>query len=374
MRAGLYLHVPFCRRKCPYCDFFSLPVSDPPVEEYLRALKKELELRREELEGLVFTTFYVGGGTPSLLPPWFYEELFSFLAGRLSFAPEERTLEANPEGLTPSLLKEYRLLFNRLSLGAQSFSPEGLRVLGRLHTVEQTKEAVLRAQEAGFQNLSLDLIFAWPGQTVEMLAREIEEALSLAPEHLSCYELTVEPGTPFEQAFRRGTLRKPREEEILAMFSLLWERLAAAGFEHYEISNYARPGRRCLHNLFYWRAEPYLGLGAGAASFLGGRRTKNLEDLKGYLSALEQGRRPVGEEEELDSEALFREAVVLGLRLREGVLRRELRERFGFDLAQYYAREIPFLEARGLVHWDGERLRLTARGLLLANVVFRELV
>ncbi len=374
MRAALYLHVPFCRRKCPYCDFFSLPLPKPPVKDYLQALKTEILLRKEEVEGLTLVTFYAGGGTPSLLPPWFYEELFDFLAKHLRLELKEATLEANPEGLSLSLLRGYRALFNRLSLGAQSFSPKGLKVLGRAHSVEETKKAAWLAREAGFENLSLDLIFAWPGQRLEDLEKELEEALSLVPEHLSAYELTVEPGTRLAEEVRRGEKRKPSEEEILLMFRLLWERLSQEGLEHYEISNYARPGRRCLHNLFYWRAEPYLGLGPGAASFLRGQRSKTKEDLSLYQQALWQGKLPPQEKEQLDLEARFREAVILGLRLREGVKRSELKARFGLDLAAYYAQEITRLQALGLVFWDGERLFLTEEGLFLANVVFRELV
>ncbi len=344
------------------------------MEEYLRLLEREFLLRKDEVEGLNFVTFYAGGGTPTLLPPSFYERLLSFLARHLSLSLEEATIEVNPEGLNLKLLQGYRRVFNRLSLGAQSLSPRGLRVLGRLHEVEDIKKAVFWARKAGFENLSLDLIFAWPGQRVSEFEEELEHALSLAPEHLSCYELTLEPGTRLFEEVRAARLRKPPEEEILEMFALLWEKLEEAGFEHYEISNYARPGKRCQHNLFYWQARPYLGLGPGAASFLGARRSKTREDLSSYQQALSRGMLPPREEEILSREKRFREAVILGLRLCEGVNREELKERFGFDLFEYYAPQLEVLELRGLLFRDDKRVRLTKKGLLLANVVFRELV
>ncbi len=373
-KAGIYLHIPFCRAKCPYCDFFSLPVKTPPQDAYLQALKKELLLRKEEGAGLVFETVYVGGGTPSLFSPDFFREWFAFLDLHLDLKLKEATIEVNPEGVSLEFFKKLRPMFNRVSIGAQSLSEKGLQVLGRRHKVCDILRALEGALEAGFQNVSLDFIFAWPGQGLKDWARELEAILALPVTHLSFYELTIEPGTPFYELQQKGLLEKPPEEEIEEMFLLLWERTRARGFEHYEISNYSRPGYACRHNLLYWKVEPFIGLGPAAASYLRGTRKKNVEGLSAYMQALREERLPLVEEEKLDKEAHFREAVILGLRLIEGVERKELQDRFGFDLVAYYGVRLERLVRQGLVSWEGERLKLTPKGLLLANVVARELV
>ncbi len=375
LEAALYLHVPFCRAKCPYCDFYSLPKALDKAPLYLKALKMEARLRAPELKKYRLVTFYAGGGTPSLLPPSFYEELFSFLAGLFPLEFKEVTLEANPEGLSLNQLKAYRSLgFNRLSLGAQSFQEKGLRALGRRHTVHEIEKAVELARRAGFENLSLDLIFAWPGQTLKDLEEELKKAVSFGPEHLSCYELTIEEGTPFGQLYAQGKLVLPEEETVVSMYSLIEDFLTASGYEHYEISNYAKPGWRCQHNLFYWQARPYLGLGPAAGSYLNGVRYKNIEDLEAYLTALLSGRLPPQEIERLSKEARFREAVILGLRLLEGVSRSRLFQEFGFDLKEYYGPVIEDLIKKGLLEWAGDFLKLSKKGLLLANQVLSYLV
>ncbi len=370
MEAALYLHVPFCRRKCPYCDFYS--VTEPPDEEiYLEALFTEARLWREHLpEDPVFVTFYAGGGTPSLLSPDFYGRLLEGLGRIFKLRPEELTLEANPEGLTLERLSAYRRVgFNRLSLGLQSLLEKGLKALGRAHTVEEGLRSVETARAAGFENLSLDFIFGWPGQGLKDLEEELAAVSRLSPEHLSYYELTPEEGTPLYQALRGGSLRLPGEDLLVEMHRLIHERLEAAGFRHYEISNYARPGRECRHNLFYWRARPYLGLGPAGASFLGRRRFRNPENLREYLKALKGGRLPALLEETLSPEAAFREAVFLHLRLSEGVRREEFRRRFGRDPFRVFSREIQELKRAGLIEVGEEGFRLTFRGRLLANQV-----
>ncbi|MBX6422763.1 radical SAM family heme chaperone HemW [Thermosulfurimonas sp. F29] len=370
MEAALYLHVPFCRGKCPYCDFYS--VTEPPDESlYLSAVLAEVRLWRERIpRKTVFVTFYAGGGTPSLLSPDFYARLFEELSRLLSFSPVELTLEANPEGLSLKRLEGYlRAGFNRLSLGLQSLQPEGLLALGRRHGPEEARAAVEAARRAGFENLSLDFIFGWPGETPAHLQKDLDEALRLAPEHLSWYELTPEEGTPLFRALAEGRVRLPGEEVLVDMHRTIHERLTGEGFEHYEISNYARPGRRCLHNLFYWKALPYLGLGPAAASFLGKRRYRNPEDLKTYLSTVRSGTLAARLEEVLSPEEALREAVILSLRLSEGVRRKEFRRRFGRDPLESFSKEIKDLERKGLVEADEEGFRLTFAGRLLANQV-----
>ncbi len=376
-QAAFYLHVPFCRRKCPYCDFYSVPFADTrkiPEKAFLAALKKEVELHAEEVSSYQFVTFYVGGGTPSLLSAGFYEELFDFLAKRLNFEPFEATIEANPSSLNEEKLISYRKIFNRISIGAQSFKDKGLLALGRLHTVFQVKKAFLRARAAGFENISLDLIYGWPGQQKEDLVEELDILLSLGPEHVSCYELTLEPETRMYEWYQKGKLNMPSEEEIVSFYWLIHDFLTQQGFEHYEISNYARRDYECRHNLFYWEARPYLGLGPSAASFLDSRRIKNVEDLNLYLEPLEKGVLPPHEEEILDAEKRFREAVILGLRKLKGINVAEYERRFGFNVFSYYGESLSRLLDQGLLEYCQGYLRLSKRGILLANVVARELV
>ncbi len=375
LEAGLYLHVPFCRAKCPYCDFYSLPEALSLVPDYLKALKREIALWAGEVADYCFITFYVGGGTPSLLPPEFYAALFEALGAFLHLELQELTLEANPEGLSLERLKAYKQIgFNRLSLGAQSLDPKGLCVLGRRHGVADVKHAVCLAREAGFENLSLDLIFAWPGQDLVGLAKELEALMDLAPEHVSCYELTLEPYTPLAQQVASGRLSLPPEETVVEMYALIQETLLRHGLFRYEISNYARAGYQCRHNRFYWERRPFLGLGPAAASHVGEVRYKNSEDLAAYLQALSQGGLPPREEDVLPKEAAFREAVVLGLRLIEGVSATELKERFGLDLSSYYGQELESLLNQGFLSWQGDRLRLTPKGLLVASQIQARLI
>ncbi|OAG27796.1 radical SAM family heme chaperone HemW [Thermodesulfatator autotrophicus] len=377
IKAALYVHLPFCRAKCPYCDFYSLPFSDLekiPVKEFLEALKKEITLWQPRLKNHKFVTFYAGGGTPSLLPPSFFEELFSFLKANLYFIPEEATIEVNPEGLTFENLLGYRRVFNRISIGAQSFTKKGLKALGRRHLVSDIEKAVTLARKAGFSNLSLDMIYAWPGENLEDLEEELKLLVSFEPQHVSCYELTPEPETPLWELIQKNKIKLLPEEKIIKFFWFIHEFLEGKGFKHYEISNYARPGYQCKHNLFYWEAKPYLGLGPGAASFLEGKRFKNEENLKKYLEALGQGQFPPREIETLDAEARFREAVILGLRVLKGISLPEFKKHFGFDVLTYYGKTLKSLLAEGFLILENDRLRLSRKGILLSNFVFRELV
>jgi len=370
MEAGLYLHVPFCRKKCPYCEFYSV-TSKPDEKTYLKAVLREAELWKSFLsEKLHFKTFYAGGGTPSLLSPSFYERLFEGLSRLFDFRPEEVSLEANPEGLNQKRLSGFRRSgFNRLSLGLQSLSEKGLRALGRRHTLEEAFQAVSEAREAGFENLSVDLIFGWPGETLEDLERELEALFQIYPEHLSYYDLALEEGTPLFKAVSEGRIRLPEEETLVKMYFTLHESLSAAGYRHYEISNYTRKGRFCRHNLFYWKARPYLGLGPSAASFLENKRYRNPPELGLYYQKVFKGELPALLEESLSPEEAFREAILLGLRLLEGVCAQELEDRFGYRLFETFAPEIEKLIRAGLLKKDRERLALTLKGLVLANQV-----
>lgn len=367
---SLYLHIPFCVRKCPYCDFFSTDRHSPALlTEYVNLLLRQLELaasagvRRGPL-----TTIFFGGGTPSLLTPDQIGRILQAAATRFGFVADcEISLEANPGTLSLESLAGYRAAgVNRLSLGAQSLDDQALAQLGRIHSAAEIRQAVAWSRAAGFANLGLDLIFARPGQSPADLEREIAAFLALEPEHLSCYGLSVEEETPYHALQRRGGLALPDEQSYARQFSLLHERLADAGFDHYEISNYARPGRECRHNLGYWRRQGCLALGAGAHAFDSsgwGRRLAVPGDLAAYGRTLGAGRDPLVELECFDRAGAMSETFYLGLRTAEGVDDRDFTARFGESPAEVFA---PALARAGshLRHKDG-RWTLDLSGWLI---------
>ncbi len=355
---GLYLHLPFCARKCPYCGFFVLAGGHQFHEDYARALIREFEARRGPW-GSRFHTLYLGGGTPSLWPPrllaWLLERLTPFLE-----PGAEITVELNPEHGTRDLLETLRAAgVNRLSIGAQSGRVPELRFLGRQHAPAEVAHTVDRARRAGFENLNLDLIFGLPGQRLQDLEQSLAWAVSLEPEHLSVYSLTLEPGTLFWREARRGRLSLPPEETLARMFQLREAFLEAHGYRLYEISNFARPGFESRHNLVYWCHQPYLGLGLSAASFryldaYTGERWTQHRSLVRYLRGEFQAQREV-----LEARALLLERVFLGIRLRTGI-------RWPLD-------RVP-PEIQPLVHLQEGVLRLTPRGRLVADRLALELV
>ena len=359
---SLYLHIPFCARKCPYCDFFSTDRHSPALlAEYVELLLKQLKsaAAAEVWEGPLTTVFF-GGGTPSLLTPEQIGRILQAAAARFGFAADcEISLEANPGTLSPETLGGYRAAgVNRLSLGAQSLDERALVQLGRIHSAAEIRQAVAWSRAAGFANLGLDLIFARPGQSPAELEREIVAFLALEPEHLSCYGLSVEEETPFHALQRQGGLALPDEQNYARQFTLLHERLAEAGFAHYEISNYARPGRECRHNLRYWHRQGCLALGAGAHAFdpAGwGRRLAVPGDLAAYRLALEMGRDPLLELECFDRIGAMAETLYLGLRTAEGVDDQDFTARFGESLGEHFAPAI----ARAGSHLRHENNRWT---------------
>jgi putative oxygen-independent coproporphyrinogen III oxidase len=359
--AGLYVHVPFCRGKCPYCDFAS-GTDLSLVADWLRALKQEMGFYRDFASR--FDTLYLGGGTPSLLNADELAVLLESLREQFEFSPDtEITLEANPDDLNPPILKGYRELgINRLSLGVQSFADRELAFLGRRHDAAQALNALGWAREAGFANLGMDLMYGLPGQTVEQWQGSLETALGFLPEHLSCYQLTVEAGTPL--ARRQADARvQPLPEEMEREFFLFTSRfLEDQGYFHYEISNFARGGGNLSrHNRKYWNHTPYLGLGPAAHSYRGGRRWWNHRSLEAYCRALSAGEAPVAGEEVLTPEQARLEALYLGLRTRDGVSLSLLPEAPGRSTVVQKIIEL------GLAEMKEERLIPTREGLVVAD-------
>jgi len=363
---GLYVHVPFCQKKCAYCDFFSI-TDLSMVPAWLSAL--EQEARRYQNSFDRFDTLYLGGGTPSLLDAGQLAQVLETLRRHFSFSPDtEVTLEANPDDLTPEKITLYKDLgVNRLSLGVQSFNDRELAFLGRRHNARQTVQALKAARAAGFANLTLDLIYGLPGQSLDDWTKTLDQALSFHPEHLSCYQLTYETGTPLGRRKALGKVAPATEEEERELFLLTSRYLEERGYRHYEISNFARQGEAgsepCYsrHNRKYWRHVPYLGLGPGAHSFLDGVRWWNASSVKQYCQDLEQGRSPVADREVLSREQLRLEALYLGLRTRDGVSLDALRQTPGWE------RIFEELQETGLIKVNQDRAAPTRQGFLLAD-------
>lgn len=359
---GLYVHVPFCRAKCPYCDFFSVPALRL-VPDWLAALGLEAE-RCAPWRDTPFDTLYIGGGTPTALADEALADLFSTLRNAFRFTADvEVTIEANPEDLTPekaALLRD--LGANRLSLGAQSFEAEALSLLGRRHGPGETLRSIESARAAGLQNLGLDFIYGRPGQTVVAWLKELARAVSFRPEHLSCYQLTFEPKTVFGRMKAEGRMAAPDEERGRELFQATADFLTGQGYEHYEVSNFALGlENRSRHNQKYWRRVPYLGLGPSAHSFREEERWWNVASVKGYCRALSEGTSPAAGQEKLDPEQRALEELYLGLRTSEGVALAEGAGRPGFEAGLAAALE------RGLVEVCAGRVVPTLEGFLVAD-------
>jgi len=358
---GLYVHVPFCKTKCPYCDFYSI-TSGTPVERWLDALAGEAALYR----GLfgTFDTLYVGGGTPSLLREAEIARLFEILAAAFDFAAgSEVTIEANPDDVTSRGLARWRELgVNRVSLGVQSFDDGALRFLRRRHTAARAHEALALLREAGFSNIGVDLIYGFEGQSIDLWRRTLERALDYRPEHVSCYQMTIERSTEFGAMLAAGSLAAIDEETQRAFFMETSAILTGRGYIHYEISNFARSEKLLSrHNSKYWSRRPYLGLGPSAHSFRDGRRWWNVRSVESYCALLERKESPIEDSETLGEEEIAIETLALGFRTRDGVPVEALRRYPGWE------RTLKTLVNGGLVTLADERAAPTASGFCVAD-------
>jgi oxygen-independent coproporphyrinogen-3 oxidase len=377
-RAGVYIHVPFCRSRCSYCDFATGAYEGALAESYVRALAREVESFARVEGGAEVDTVYFGGGTPSLLTP--AQVSFVLEAVRRRFdvdARAEVTLEMNPGTVTPESLRALRDAgVNRASFGAQTFDDRELRRLGRTHTSDDTRRTFEALRAAGFDNVSFDLIAGLPRQTLEAWSRNLEEALRLRPEHLSLYLLEVHEGTPLAEQIRAGRYADPDPDLAAEMYRLMAERTRAEGYEQYEISNFCLPGREARHNMKYWTGEPYFGFGCSAHSFDGSRtRWSNERDAARYVKLIEEQAGAVVTLDELDERAAGAEALFLGLRLLgRGVDLAEHRARYRRDVRADFAEDLARFGEAGLLRFDGDVLRLTPEGALLSNEVFSAFV
>ncbi len=393
MKVSLYIHVPFCRHRCHYCDFITTTGQDDKIGAYVEALKKELRIAISQDNDFTIHSIYFGGGTPSLVPAEYYHDLIDLIRSLATVTGDcEISMEANPGTITPAYLEGVRAAgINRLSLGVQSTDPFDLQRLDRIHTVDDVLHGVRDARRAGFENINLDLIFALPWQDLEGWQRSLDRALALQTDHFSLYSLIVEPGTPLHAWYQRGLIAVQDQDLEAEMYEHAMGTLAEAGFTHYETSNWARQDStrdyRCRHNLQYWLNQPYLGIGAGAHGYMAAVRTENVHSLGQYLHKMTneaQKTVPFPEtpatmnSEPVDLLTQMKDQMMLGLRLiNEGVSASSFERRFGAAMRDVFAQEIANLIQLGLVEWVGENktaLRLTRRGVMVANQAFMAFV
>ncbi len=366
----IYIHIPFCKSRCIYCDFYSTTLGQEFMNSYVEALKREMLLRRQYIKGSRVHTIYIGGGTPSLLPANLLHEIFDAIQ-RLWTLDEnaEVTIEANPDDVTAEWLKCLEgTPVNRISMGAQTFCDRLLSFIGRRHNARQTIDAVKACKESGIENISLDLIYGLPGQTLEDWQRDVEQALSLDIKHLSAYALSFEEGTKLDRMLQQGLVEETEEELSRKMYNYLMKATSEANFLHYEISNFALPGFHSRHNSSYWEGKPYLGLGAGAHSYDGQRsRRANLPDIKAYIAAKDD---VPNETELLTDEALYNEFIMTRLRTRKGIPLNELSEE---DRLYCLSFAEPHLKHK-LLSIQNEHLCLTKEGIFTSNDIISDLM
>ncbi|HBM48038.1 MAG TPA: coproporphyrinogen III oxidase [Lachnoclostridium sp.] len=403
----LYIHIPFCARKCSYCDFLSFAAPERVYREYMDKLIEEICGQGPNFQEYRVSTIFVGGGTPSILPADLIMELFATLSENFDIALDaEVTLEANPGTLTMEKLEVYRQSgINRLSIGLQSADDKELKYLGRIHSYDSFLKSYQRARQAGFKNINVDLMSALPGQDVHSWKTTLKKVMMLKPEHISAYSLIIEEGTPFFERFGEPECKKgllsggqqenskkpetasevaaraavmtlpdlPDEDTDREMYHMTKEMMAAQGYERYEISNYAKKGYECRHNTGYWTGVEYLGLGLGASSYTYGYRYHNTEDLQEYLSLnLYEGGAAARDIEELSLEDKMEEFMFVGLRMMKGVSGSEFLERFGLNMWNVYGDVLKKLEQQGLIEVEAPMVRLTERGIDVSNVVLSE--
>lgn len=379
--AGVYIHIPFCRTRCSYCDFATGAYEGALAERYVYAVASEIsDFRAGEDARDVATeidTIYFGGGTPSLLNPAQVSLILEAVRTRFRVAGNaEVTMEMNPGTLTREMLSEFRALgVNRASFGAQTFDDLELRRLRRSHTADDVRETISYLREAGFTNVSFDLIAGLPGQTIRQWSLNLNEALALRPEHLSFYLLEVHKGTPLADQIERGAQPRPDEDLAAEMYRMMLRQAQAAGYEHYEISNLCLTGYESRHNTKYWTGDAVYGFGCSAHSYDGARtRWSNERDAARYAELVESRRTPVVETIELDERAARAESIFLGLRLMRGIDLATHREHFGSDLRDEFSADLERLSEAGLIEFDDDLMRLTTSGALLSNEVFMTFV
>lgn len=372
--AGIYIHIPFCKTRCIYCDFYSTTRSELK-QRYIRALCQELQTRKDYLKGEPIETIYFGGGTPSQLAQEDFRQVFQTIEAEYGMETvKEITLEANPDDLTETYVAMLRTLpFNRISMGIQTFDDPTLKLLNRRHNAAQAIRAVERCRRAGFRNISIDLIYGLPGETDERWKQDLQQAIGLDVEHISAYHLTYEEGTRIYEMLHAHTIREVDEESSVGFFSTLMDTLGAAGYEHYEISNFCKPGMYSRHNTSYWKGVPYLGCGPSAHSFNTEMREWNVASLEEYIRCIEE-ERCTSETEFLDKATRYNEYIMTALRTMWGVSLESIEQKFGSELRQYCMdMAAPHLEG-GKLEIKDRYLRLTREGIFVSDGILSDLM
>lgn len=367
-----YIHIPFCEHICYYCDFNKFFLKGQPVDEYLQSLFQEFKMTIDQTSTKELETIFVGGGTPTALDERQLESLCQGIREGLPFTKGEFTFEANPGDLSREkleILADYGV--NRLSFGVQSFNNQLLEKIGRSHRVQDVYRSIEEAQEVGFENISIDLIYALPGQTIDDFQDTLQEALALDLPHYSGYSLIVEPKTIFYNLMRKGKLPLPSEDEEADMYRLLIEEMEKKGLHQYEISNFSRKGYESKHNLIYWNNEEYYGFGAGAHGYIQGTRYSNAGPLKKYMEPISEGRRPVFSENTPSIKEKLEEEMFLGLRKTKGVSVSHFQRKFSLDPFQTFRPAIKEMTERDLLEIHDDHIRLTEKGRFLGNEVFQ---
>ena len=368
---SLYIHIPFCVRKCLYCDFPSFSGMDGMFEDYVRRLCREMGEAAPSFQGIGVKSVFFGGGTPSILPPALMGRIMDKIMSAYDVNSDaEISMEANPGTLDAAKLREYKsMYFNRLSMGLQAWQDRLLERLGRIHRVGEFEDNFLQARDAGFKNINVDLMFSLPGQTMDDWQETLEKVMRLDPEHISAYSLIIEEGTPFFDMYEKGQITETDENTDRRMYYLAKEMLSDKGFRQYEISNFAKEGFECRHNITYWRTEEYRGFGLGAHSYVDGTRFHNSADMKEYMAG--GGRLDM---EKLTPEEMQEEFMFMGLRMNEGISREEFLKRFKTDITSVYGQEISELISEGLLTENKGRISLTDRGVDVSNQVFEKFI
>jgi len=370
---GLYIHIPFCRKKCLYCDFNSYECREQDADSYIRALIREIGMYREKYN-LKYRTVFIGGGTPTVINYALIGSIMSEIRSELA-DDAEVSIECNPGTVTAESLKYYRSIgINRLSIGLQAWQDTLLNKIGRIHSVDEFLETYENARKAGFENINADLMFALPGQTMDMWRETVSNICSLGVEHISCYSLKLEEGTRLYDMKEKGLIVLPDEDLDREMYHYAVSVFEENGYAQYEISNFAKPGFRCLHNLIYWKNEEYIGVGAGSHSKLDGTRFWNEAGIDGYVGLIERGSFPVAGGESVSEEEDMWETIILALRLNEGLDLDAFESKYNVDFTSKYGKAIGKMKNTGLVSLEGKRLKLTARGRDLSNSVFIEFI
>ena len=374
---GLYIHIPYCIHKCGYCDFNSHPIKQDEMDHYIDALVVEMKHYAKIYTNTnIIKTIFLGGGTPTTLNPFQLERILKECVNEFTIASNaEITIEANPATVGIELMKSIRTMgYNRISIGVQSFDKAELKLLDRAHGPKEIHSTVDCARKAGFDNLSLDLMFAVPNQSLSSWENNLNKALEKNPEHLSTYNLTIEQGTAFSKLQSNGKLIMPDDDHQLELYKRTIERLTKKGFHHYEISNFARRGKECKHNITYWENKNTLGLGAGASSYMNGTRFKNINLPAHYIRQVKEKKTAVEHSETLEPRQAMGETIMLGLRLLQGISIHQFEKRFQISFTNLFRNIISSLKEKELVVIEKDYLRLSKKGLFIADSVILEFI